>query len=165
MQEYRFKSMSKVCAATGRLLRAGEPCFSVLIERHGVQERLDYAADAWTGLPEHAIGVWRSVAPAPIVRQAATADPELLLRHFEQLMEDPSPLHERLAYVLALYLLQRRRLKLEDSRVEEDGEYLQLSGSRGEGPFSVRDQQLTQEEIAALRQALDAQLTLAGDVA
>jgi hypothetical protein len=157
--DYRFKPISKTCAATGEPLVPGEVCHSVLFERDGVYERLDYSQQGWQGIPEGAIGYWRCVVPHPESRDAATADPETLLHYFEQLIEQPNPQQERLGYVLALHLLQRRRLRLDGSREEDGVEYLQVSGSRGEGPFEVRDQQLSQEEISQLQAALNQQLT------
>ena len=62
-------------------------------------------------------------------------------------------------YVLALMLLQRRRLKLEGSRTDGDIEYLQLSGSRGDGDFEVRQQSLSDEEIEQLQSQLNVSVT------
>ena len=61
--------------------------------------------------------------------------------------------------MLALFLLQRRRLKLDGSRSEEGVDYLQLTGVQGEGCFEVIDQQLSAAEIAALRAEVTRQLT------
>lgn len=165
MIDYRFRPISKTCAGTGEPLLPGEVCYSVLIENRGTYERVDYSAAGWKGLPDNAVGYWKCLVPVPASREAATADPERLMQFFEQLIESPNPRQEKLAYVLALHLLQRRRLKLDGSRCADDGEYLELSGSRGEGPFEVRDQQLSEAEIAELRAALNQQLTLEWDAA
>ena len=162
VNDYRFKPISKTCAATGEPLAPGSVCRSVLVERNGEYERLDFSEAGWTGLPDGAVGSWQCIFPEPEVKQAATADPESLMQLFEQLVDSPNRQQEKLLFVLALYLLQRRRLKLDGSRVDGEQEYLVLSGSRGEGPFEVLDQQLSESEMAELRQALDAQLTHGG---
>jgi hypothetical protein len=82
-------------------------------------------------------------------------DPTALLSYFEQLVEDGNPAHDRLRYVLALFLLQKRRLRLDGSRIDGDVEYLQLSGSRGEGPYEIPDQQLAETEIRELQAELN----------
>lgn len=160
--DYRFKPISKVCAATGEPLVPGEVCYSVLFERDGVYERQDFSRDGWTGIPDEAVGYWKCLVPFPETRQAATTDPESLLRYFEQLqaIPDPNPHQEKLSYVLALHLLQKRRLQLEESRTVDDHDHLVLIGSRGEGPYEIRDQQLAQAEVAELQAALDQQLNL-----
>jgi len=165
MMDYRFKPISKTCAGTGKPLVAGTLCYSVLVERNGLQERLDFSAEGWNGLPEDAVGFWKCHVPFPASRQVSTTDPETLLRYFEQLVEDRNPYHERLAYVLALYLLQRRRLRLDGAHEADGVEFLELSGSRGEGPYEVRDQKISEAEMTQLRQTLDQQLTAGGDAA
>jgi hypothetical protein len=156
--EYQFKPISKTCAGTGEPLVPGSLCYSVLVDKNGRQERLDFSQAGWKGLPPDAMGFWKCRVPIPAVRQVATTNPETLLQYFEQLIEGHNPQQERLCFVLALYLLQRRRLRLDGSRVTDDGEFLQLSGSRGEGPYEVRDQQLSEAEMTQLREALDQQL-------
>src|SRR5688500_7069795 len=99
------------------------------------------------------VGLWRSRAPEAVPRPAAL-DPEAMLAYFEQLAEDANPGHDKLRYVLALYLLQKRRLRLDGARVDDDGEFLQLSGSKGEGPYEIRDQQLADDEIKTLQSEL-----------
>ncbi|WP_437186240.1 hypothetical protein SH668x_003387 [Planctomicrobium sp. SH668] len=155
--------MSKSCAGTGKPLAPGTICYSVLIEKGGLQERLDFSEEGWQGIPKDAVGFWKCEVPVPTARQVATTDAETLMKYFEQLVEGQNTQQQKLAYVLALYLLQRRRLKLDGSREEDGIEFLELSGVRGEGPFEVRDQQLSDEEMKSLREALDHQLTAGGD--
>ena len=157
--DYRFRPLSKTCAATGQPLAPGSVCYSVLVERDGVYERLDYSADAWTGVPVEAIGFWQCVVPHPEAKDVHTVDPEALLQYFEQLVEESNPAQAKLLYVLALYLLQRRRLRLDGSHVVDDVEYLEVSGTRGEGPYDIPDQQLSRDEISELQAALNQQLT------
>ncbi|MBX3441353.1 MAG: hypothetical protein KF774_03015 [Planctomyces sp.] len=169
--EYQFRPLGKVCAATGRPLEPGEDCLSALVERDGVVSRLDFSLAGWTGPPPGTIGVWRCQTPAAMEVNAARVDPELLLQLFEQLVETANPAHDRRLYVLALYLLQRRRLRLEGTRDDEDevgGPMLELTGSRGEGPYLIRDQQLPEEEIRNAQAELNRQLSehlLAADAA
>ncbi len=59
-------------------------------------------------------------------------------------------------YVLSLLLMQKKRLKLERSDVQDDHTLLRLVGSQGEGPYVIRDQQLSDDEIQQLQQELTA---------
>ncbi len=165
MMDYRFKPISKNCAKTGKPLVPGSVCYSILVERNGDLERLDFSEEGWEGVPKEAVGFWKCRVPVPEVKDAARVDSETLMQLFEQLQESPNPQQERLAYVLALHLLQRRRLKLDDTAVVEESDMLQLIGSRGEGPFAIRDQKLTQTEIVELRGVLNRHLTTGGEAA
>ena len=155
--DYQFRPLGKNCAATGKPLAPGERCRSVLVEKSGELVRLDYSESAWPGPPTGSLGVWTSRVPAS--NQPKPIDANALMKLFEQTVEGGNLQQQRLAYVLALFLLQRRRLKLDGSRSEEGVDYLQLTGVQGEGCFEVIDQQLSAAEIAALRAEVTRQLT------
>lgn len=156
--DYQLKPIGKKCTRTGKHLEAGEICHCVIVERDGEFTRLDFSDEGWDGTPEGTVGEWTTTVPESLAKPQ-TIDPESLLRYFEQLCEDANPGHDPMRYVLALLLLQKRRLRLDGSRTDDDGsEYLQLIGSKSEGPFEVIDQQLDETEIAQLQVALNRQL-------
>ena len=74
------------------------------------------------------------------------------------MLEDANPAQQRLCYVVALLLMQKRRLQLERTRYDGEIAWLEFVGQRGEGPFEVRDQQLTGAEIAELQGTLSRHL-------
>jgi hypothetical protein len=154
--DYQLKPLGKTCAATGKPLAPGSVCHSVVVERNGQFVRLDYSPGSWQGPPTDAIGYWQSRVPQP--KHPHFVDPDALLRHFEQLCEEGSPNQDVNRYVSALMLLKLKRLRLDDLRRDDDGEFLQLSGTRGEGAFEVRNLQLADDELAGLQQQLKAQL-------
>ena len=153
--DYQFKPIGKTCAATGQPLAPGERVYSVVVERNHELVRLDFSPQGWSGPPDGTIGQWRCVVPTPETKPASVLDPDALLSYFEHLVEDANPAHDKLRYVLALFLLQKRRLRLDGSRVDGETEYLQLSGSRGEGPYEIPDQQLAESEIRQLQAELN----------
>ncbi|MBI1313492.1 hypothetical protein GC176_19550 [bacterium] len=156
--DYHIKPAARVCAATGRAFQPGEQCHSVLVERDGQLLRLDYAAEAWNGPPQDSLGDWLTQIPDDGAK-SKTLDTESLFRYFEQLCEDANPAHDRLRYVLALLLLQKRRLRLEGAhRDEDDNDFLDLIGSKSEGPYQIPDQSLDEDEIAQLQAGLSQQL-------
>ena len=75
--DYRFKPISKNCAGTDKPLVPGTLCYSVLVERNGVQERLDFSEEGWTGLPEGGVGCWKSLVPEGARKQVSTTDPDV----------------------------------------------------------------------------------------
>jgi hypothetical protein len=153
--DYQLKPLGKNCSQTGKAFEPGETCYSAIVEKGSEWVRLDYSAGAWAGPPEKALGYWRMTIPARVEARRHTLDPDALLRQFEQLCEDANPAREKLRYVLALLLVQRRRLRINQTRSEGGTSVLELSGVQGEGPFEVRDQNLSETEIAALQQELE----------
>ena len=149
--DYHVRPLGKTCAGTGQTLAPGAKVVSVLVDQEGELTRLDYSTEGWQGPPEGTIGQWTCEVPKPEATDARNVDPGVMLSYFEQVIEDANPAQEQIAYVLSLYLLQRRRLRLEGAREDEGIQYLQLVGSRGEGPYEVRDQQLSDDEIKRLQ--------------
>ena len=156
--DYSFRPIGRSCAATGAELTPGTLCRSAVVERDGRFERLDFAASAWTGPPEGVVGHWRSRVPVPTAPQARKIDADELFRQFERLEETGHEQVRRLRYVLALLLLQKKRFELEGSRSEGDADFLILVGTKGEGPFEVRDERLGPDEIGAVQRELLAQI-------
>jgi hypothetical protein len=159
--DYHLKPIGKTCAATDAPLEPGTLVHSVLVDQEDKTVRLDFSADGWTGPPEGTIGHWRCLVPLPEVEKPRPLDPDSLLEHFEKMLGDANPAQEQLCYVIALLLMQKRRLLLEGTRYDGDVAYLQFIGQGGEGLFDVRDQQLSGEEIAQLQSSLNQHLRAA----
>ena len=143
----------------------GTLCRSALVDRDGRLERLDFVQTAWTGPPAGTVGHWRCTVPVPATVKARTLNAEELLAEFERMEDDGHLTSRRLRYVLALLLLQRRRFNLDGTRTDGEIEYLVVSGSKGEGPFEVRDEALPPEELAAAQRELMAALLAESDAA
>ena len=156
--EYQFRPIGKKCAATGEDLVPGSECHSVLIEREGELQRLDFSEKGWTSPPHGALGVWTCIVPKPAEVRHEPLDTKALMTCFEQLIEEASPAREGLRYILALLLVKKRRLRLEGSRSEGDDEYLQLAGAQGEGAYEVRDLNPSDEEIQQWQRELNVYL-------
>jgi hypothetical protein len=155
---YQFRPIGKKCAATGEDLLPGSVCHSVLIERDGELQRLDYSTKGWTGAPAGALGVWTCRVPRPLEVRAEPLDTNALMSCFEQLSEEANPAREGLRYILALLLNKKRRLRLDGSRSEGGVEYVQFSGARGEGVWEVRDLSPGDEEIQQWQRDLNVYL-------
>ena len=156
--DYQFGAPGKVCAASGKPLGPGDKCISALVEQSGRLMRLDYLEAHWPGEPPHTVGSWKFQIPEATAQQQRIIDVDSLFRFFEQLVEDANPGYDRMRYVVALFLLQRKRLKLDGTRQEDGQDLLVFLGSRGEGPYDVVDQQLTADEMSALEAEMKSQL-------
>ncbi|MDG1897199.1 MAG: hypothetical protein P8J37_20065 [Fuerstiella sp.] len=152
--DFNIRPISKVCAATGELLVAGSECWSVLVEENGKTVRHDYSVDAWSGPPEEAVGYWCCQVPAESGTGPQLIDADSLFDYFVQLCESPNTVEQDYQYVLALLLLRKRRLILEQSMEIDDRAVMRLNGSGGEGPFDVEERELTEDQIMQLQDQL-----------
>ena len=154
--DFEVDRCSRECAASGRALVEGEEFFSVLVAEGSQVRRLDYAAEAWSGAPAGALGWWKSRMPAPAARKARLAPSDVLLELFHSLAEVEASRDMR--YVLALLMVRRRILRLEETLLDDaKNETLVLYSPRDEQTYEVPavlpDEQRTQEiqdELARL---------------
>ncbi|MCL6502244.1 MAG: hypothetical protein K6T86_06125 [Pirellulales bacterium] len=117
--DYEIERFTRHCAASGRVLAEGEEFYSVLVADGGKLRRTDYSAAAWQGPPAEAIGWWKSRVPTRQTSAARLAPGEVLLNLLQQLEGVEG--QEELRYLLALWLVRRRVLKLDETRRAEDG--------------------------------------------
>ena len=156
--EYHIKTLGTTCAGTGTPLTPGTVVYSVVVERDGDLARLDFSESGWKGPPPDTVAQWKCVVPYPVVAQRKALDPEALMSYFEQLTEEANPVNEKLRYLLAMWLLRKRRLKLESSRDDGDDEILIFTNLQGVGSYEVRDPHPTEAEMAELQELLNAHL-------
>lgn len=147
MNQYQIGTNTRRCVATGRELRPGERYFSALFADGGKLERRDYAADAWPGRPDGAVGFWAGkVAPAGPSKRPPLDD-DALFDCFAQLGEGVGPEQVRVRYVLALLLMRRKRLRFEEVRRAGADEFVVLRDGKG-GRHEVLDPRLSGPEVA-----------------
>jgi hypothetical protein len=132
--DYEFQPCTRRCATTGRELAPGESYYSALVPEGSGYRRVDYAEDAWQGPPPGAIGWWKSQRPDK--RRARWAPNDVLLDFFDQL--EGQQQNQDLRYVLALLLVRRRVLKLDQTETTPEGEVLVLECPRRESTHRVR---------------------------
>jgi hypothetical protein len=151
MIQYEIHGPARVCAATGRELRAGAKVFSVLRDEAGQFVRKDYAADAWPGPPIGAIAWWAGRIPEAGRPAKPTINDDLLVDCFEHLADTSEPGRLRFRYVVALLLMRRKRFRFEDARKQGDRETLVVRDSKSGRRHETIDPQMTEPEMDAVR--------------
>ncbi len=155
------RPVHKRCFATGQAFVPGQQVISELIERaDGSLERRDYLPEAYPGPREETIGYWHTRVPDAAERKQVSTDD--LFDYFERLYEQEQPANDRLLFVLALLLLQKKRLILDADPTVGD-EFMSVVGSNGEGPYRVRCMDLSDEEIEQLQRTLQAMMAADAD--
>jgi hypothetical protein len=117
--DYHLHRPNRHCAASGREIRPGETFFSTLVVQGAEVVRQDYAADAWSGPPEGVLGWWRSVLPSADARRVRWAPNDVMLDLVERWSGEPD--RADFCYVLALLLVRRRVVRLEETEHDQQG--------------------------------------------
>lgn len=120
MIDFEIQRCSRRCAATDREFAPGEVFHSVLVADGAEVVRRDYCAAAWQGPPENAIGHWKSRMPEANAKKAHWAPNDVILHFFQQLEGVAD--QQDLRYVLALLLVRRRIVRLEEPAEESVAE-------------------------------------------
>ncbi|MEX0819797.1 MAG: hypothetical protein WD070_09380 [Pirellulaceae bacterium] len=136
MFDFDIQRCTRHCAKTEREFRPGEIFLSVLIPQGASVVRHDYSREAWDELPENAIAWWKSQMPEPNAKKVNWAPNDVMLHYFEQLESDPARADVR--YVLALLMVRRRIVRIEDTETDDAGqEQLVLYCPKNETEYKV----------------------------
>ena len=156
MIDFEVQRCTRHCAASGRELRPGEVFYSTLTAEGAQVVRRDYASEAWQGPPEGVLGWWKSQMSDPAAKKVHYAPNEVMLDLLEALETQAEK--QDMRYVLALLLIRRRVVRLEETERDEQGhETLVLYCPRREttyrvavaAPTDARTQEI-QTELAGL---------------
>jgi hypothetical protein len=117
MIDYEVQRCTRHCAATGRELQPGEEFYSTLTAEGAQVVRHDYAKEAWKGPPEGVLGWWKSHMPDRNAKKLHWAPNDVMLDLLESLESQPDKMDMR--YVLALLLIRRRVVRLEETETDD----------------------------------------------
>ncbi len=154
--DYEVQHSTRRCSTTGREFAPGETYYSILVAEGAELKRYDYAAGAWQGPPEAAVGWWKSQMPDHTAARKRWAPNDVMLDFWDNLAGQPG--REDMRYVLTLLLVRRRVFRWEEETRNEAGqEVLVVYCPRREATYQVpavvpappRIDQI-QEELAAL---------------
>lgn len=153
--DYEVPRCGRHCSVTGREFAPGEEFYSALVAEGGLVRR-EFSREAWQGPPEKAVGWWKSQMPGADAKRIHWAPNDVMLRLFEQLEGQPEK--QDMRYVLALLLVRRRVMRLDETERDQQGrEMLVLYCPRRDAtyrtPVAVPDEPRVnqiQDELARL---------------
>lgn len=151
MTDYQIQASTRRCALSGRELKPGERYFSALIDEGTSFVRKDYAHDAWTGPPEKTFSFWQGKVPATGTPKRPPIDEELLVECLARLEGETEPGKQAFRFVLALLLVRKKRLRLEDAKREDGREVLVLRDGRAGARYQVVDPNLPDAELEGVQ--------------
>jgi hypothetical protein len=153
MIDYEVQRCTRHCATTGRELQAGETFFSTLTAEGADVVRRDYSPEAWQGPPDGVLGWWKSRMPERDARKLHFAPNDVMLDLLESLESQPGM--EDMRYVLALLLIRRRVVRLEETQRDDTGrEVSALYCPRRETTYEVPTAMPSAERTAEIQEEL-----------
>jgi hypothetical protein len=158
---YHIQGSTWRCARTGRELRPGEKVYSVLYDRGAVFEREDIGVEAWQGPPEGAFSFWLGRVPPKEQARCPQVDENLLFDCFSRLAGETDPRKIAFRYVLALWLMRKKRLKFESTARRGEQDVLVLRCGRTRQTHEVADPRLTEQQVAEVQDEVQRLLGMA----
>lgn len=147
--EFQLQAPTRKCSRTGRDLKPGDRYYGLLLEQGDRFVRHEFATDAWEGAPSEAIAYWLGRVPGDETPRRPPMDDDVLMTCFRRLADAVEASRINLRYIIALLLVRRKRLKLEDTRLEPTGEVLMLRDGKTNETFEVSDPGLSEAEMTA----------------
>ncbi len=149
--DFDIQRCTRRCAASGRELAPGEVFYSVLRRQGADLVRADYAADGWRGPGDDCLGWWKSRMPERDAGRARLAPNDVLLELFQQLAAVPEK--QDMRFVLALLLVRRRVLQVEES-LAADANSMALYCPRDESTCHITSLMPSEERIEEIQNEL-----------
>jgi hypothetical protein len=117
--DFEVQRCTRHCAKSEQALEPGEEFYSALISEGGEVVRYDWSIDGWEGPPENCLGWWKSRMPRPDQRRLNWAPNDVMLDLLDRYEEQPE--NQDMRFVLALLLIRRRVVRLEETEQDEAG--------------------------------------------
>ncbi|MCC8189513.1 MAG: hypothetical protein LIP77_02585 [Planctomycetes bacterium] len=155
-ESWHIARSSRTCAHSGQPIPPGVPFYSALVETDDSFQRVDYAAEAWPQVnPEDFFSYWKNKGTAASGEKKQPVDYERLLAFFDSLAGVEEPGKRLLRYVIALILVRRRHLRLDEmSKTATGGDRLLVYDKRTEAVQEVLAPEAGRAEVAATQEKL-----------
>jgi len=158
MTEFEVKRTSKKCSKTERPLLPGEQFFSALVEVGDDTQRLDFSAEAWSGPPQDCLGWWKATIPEEVKGKIYWAPRAVLLAYFDHLTSQPN--QADVAYMVALLLVQKKVLHLEETLEEPDSQILAIKNRHSNENYRIPVIEISPARLAEIQNELSERLFL-----
>ncbi len=136
------------CRQCARSLEEGEEYFSAIYDRGATFERRDFCLTCWESTPKQDVfSFWKTRIPLKEEKPKKYVDDEIILDFFRKLENETEPSKRNFRYVLALFLMRRKVLKLKDIVRDQTGEALLLHSKAEDKDYKAYITELTDEQI------------------
>ncbi len=146
--DWKIEKGKQVCAITGRQFAEEEEICSAIYDEDGQFVRRDYALDCWPPTDiEAAFSFWKTRVPKQDAPVRKFLDDDSILDFFRRLEGRRETQKQNFRYVLALFLMRRKRLKFGEMRHTDAGMVMVLQERLTGANHEVLDPSLSEAEI------------------
>lgn len=155
-EAWHIARSSRTCTHTGLAIEPGQPFYSALVEKEDSFERRDFSAEAWPEVEkDDFFSYWKNKGRAENPDKAPPVDYERLLGFFDSLEGAAEPGKRLFRYVLALILVRRRRLRLDDMSRVPEGDRLVVYDRRSNRALEIIASEASREELEKTQEKLN----------
>lgn len=157
--DWKIDKRKGACDRCARALAPQEEYYAALRDEGAQFARREFCAGCWPAENASALySYWKARVPPPDAPRRANVD--AARETFDKLLAEasPDPSRRRLAFVLSLLLVQRRRLKLLATETRDGVEILRLERLDDRGQVEVVNPGIPDGELDSLRAELEALL-------
>lgn len=141
------------CCGCGKPFAANRLLYSCLLEVGDDFERRDLCADCWdAGAPANVFCFWRTRHTEAV--RKPVIDTAVMTEFFDRLEGTQDDQKRAFRFVLALYLMRRKELKLLEVRRGDDKETLVLQRRAGKQRVEVENPGITEERLEEIASRL-----------
>ena len=138
-----------VCAASGREFAEDEEIYSALYDEDSQFVRRDYAAEHWPPKDvDRVFSFWKTRTPKKDGPVKRFVDDDVIADFFARLEGQSGEQKRNFRYVLALFLMRRKRLKFKEMRRVGNGMVMVVHERLTDRDHEVQDPRLSEEQIA-----------------
>lgn len=156
-REWKIAKTDLLCGACGRGIAPEDIGYATLHEEHETFIRRSFCAVCWDAVTDRGFSYWL-FHPEPPPAKPFVADLAVLRDFYGKLAGKPSASDRLLRYLLALYLVRKKKFRLERTERTAEGETVWVRPEKEAPPEPVVVPVFAGEDIAAARKQLDALL-------
>jgi hypothetical protein len=160
-EEWKIEKRKGSCASCSQPLAPGQDYVAALVDEGDRFARRDFCAACWPAQsPAAFYSFWKARVPVPEAGPKR-ANLEAAQETFDRLLSEnsPDPSRRRLAFLLSLILLQRRRLKLLETTARDGLEVLRFERAADHAVLDVVNPGISDAEIESMKTEMDALLS------
>jgi hypothetical protein len=150
MDEWEVSKPLGQCCGSDKKIEYGEEYFAALVETEEGLARRDFCADYWNSEKPNVFCYWKTKLSHPDQKKPLFVDEEMLMAFFERLERESEQEKISFRFILALILMQKRRLKYDSTKKEGDKEIWRLKVTGGDELVEVMNPHLDDEQIEQL---------------
>lgn len=156
-EDWKFEKQKGACDACKAPFPPGQDYLAALAAQGSAFARREYCLACWPAQAADAFySYWRTRLPAPDAPKRANAD--AAAETLAKLLAEPAlePSRRRLAFLLSLILMQRRRLKLVETVTRDGTEVLRLERAEDGTVIEVANPGVPDAELDSLKGEIEA---------